>query len=70
LIKKLDITKSTYYDIKKRILKEAINEKDPKGYNFFNSAIAKNISSKVNVDGNIIDEIADYVVNVKESTSL
>jgi hypothetical protein len=31
LVKKLGITKSTYYDIKRRILKEALNEKDPKG---------------------------------------
>lgn len=70
LIKKLGITKTTYYDIKRRILKEAINEKDPKSKIFLNLAIIKNLSTKVNVESDVLDEIVDYVATIKESTNL
>lgn len=62
-IKNLGIPKSTYYDIKKKITKELLLEKDPK------QSISRNILSKYDMDKETADGIVDFIVEIHNTNN-
>lgn len=70
-VKNLNVSKSTYYDIKKRIIKELIAEKESKSIRFniklYLDNLGKVIMHNYDLDKDTAEGIVDFVINYQNS---
>jgi hypothetical protein len=71
-VQRLGISTSTYQDIKKRILKEIMNDKDPrcKASLIIANEISKQITTRLDLDRDVFNQVVDFVIKLKPQNNI